>query len=135
MNLSDNHIILFDGVCNLCNGFVQVVIRNDKKHKFKFASLQSEYAASLPELKGKIGNSLSTVVLIQGNQYYFKSTAALKIARHLGFPLSLAYVFVIVPTPVRDAVYNWVASNRYRWFGKRNECWIPTPELSNRFLN
>lgn len=135
MDTSNNHIILFDGVCNLCNGFVQFVIQNDKKHKFKFASLQSEYAASLPELKDKIGSSLSTVVLQTGNQNYFKSTAALKIARLLPFPISVAYLFIIVPISVRDAVYNWVASNRYRWFGKRNECWLPTPELKKRFLN
>ena len=135
MDTSGHHIILFDGVCNLCNGFVQFVIRHDKKQTFKFASLQSDYAASLPELKDKIGNSLSTVVLQQDNQYYFKSTAALKIARLLAFPISIAYVFIIVPKPIRDAVYNWIASNRYRWFGKRNECWLPTPELKSRFLN
>jgi predicted DCC family thiol-disulfide oxidoreductase YuxK len=135
MDTASNHIILFDGVCNLCNGFVQFVIRHDKKHTFKFASLQSEYAASLPALKDKIGNSLSTVVLKQQEQYYFKSTAALKIARLLAFPISFVYVFIIIPAPVRDAVYNWVASNRYRWFGKRDECWLPTPELKDRFLN
>jgi predicted DCC family thiol-disulfide oxidoreductase YuxK len=135
MDGPSNHIILFDGVCNLCNGFVQFVIRYDKKYEFKFASLQSAYATSLPELKDKIGNSLSTIVLKQQEHYYFKSTAALKVARLLAFPVSAAYVFIIIPASVRDAVYNWIASNRYRWFGKRNECWLPTPELKNRFLN
>lgn len=106
MDTSGHHIILFDGVCNLCNGFVQFVIRHDKKQTFKFSSLQSDYAASLTELKDKVGNSLSTVVLQQDNQYYFKSTAALKIARLLAFPISIAYVFIIVPKPIRDAVYN-----------------------------
>ncbi len=135
MNDAGNNIILFDGVCNLCNGFVQFVIRHDKKQRFKFASLQSAYAASLPELKDKIGNSLSTVVLKQYEHYYFKSTAALKVARLLSFPISIAYVFIFIPAFARDAIYNWVASNRYRWFGKREQCWLPTPELKNRFMN
>jgi predicted DCC family thiol-disulfide oxidoreductase YuxK len=127
-------IILFDGVCNLCNGFVQFVIRYDKKGNFRFASLQSDYAASLPGLEEGVVSELSTVVLQDGDRYYFKSTAALRIARMLGFPFSLAYVFIILPVPLRDAIYDWVARNRYAWFGKRDECWLPTPELKSRFL-
>ena len=128
-------IIFFDGVCNLCNGFVQFIIRHDKRGIFKFASLQSDYAASLPALSDKVGNSLSTVVLQDGDRYYIKSAAALRISRMLGFPFSVAYVFIIVPSPLRDAVYDWVANNRYAWFGKRDACWLPTPELKSRFLD
>lgn len=129
------HIILFDGVCNLCNGSVQFIIRHDKNGIFKFASLQSDYAASLPDLKGYTGDSLSTLVLQQGDAFYFKSAAALRIARLLRFPISLTYVFIIVPAPLRDAAYDWIARNRYAWFGKRETCWLPTSELKSRFLD
>jgi len=134
MSHTEPPIIFFDGVCNLCNWFVQFVIRHDKRGIFKFASLQSDYAASLPALSDKVGNSLSTVVLQDGDRYYFKSAAALRIARMLGFPFSLAYVFIILPVPLRDAIYDWVANNRYAWFGKLDACWLPTPELKSRFL-
>lgn len=135
MAYSDSQIILFDGVCNLCNGSVQFVIRHDKKGAFRFASLQSAYAASLPGLESGVVNELSTVILQDGDRYYFKSTAALRIARMLGFPFSLAYMFTVLPLPLRDAVYDWVARNRYKWFGKRDACWLPTPELKSRFLD
>ncbi len=134
MSHPDSPIILFDGVCNLCNGFVQFVIRHDKKGVFRFASLQSDYAASLPGLSDKVGSSPSTVVLQDGDQYYYKSAAALRIARLLRFPFSVAYVFIILPRPLRDSVYDWVARNRYAWFGKLDACWQPTPELKSRFL-
>jgi len=130
----NTQIILFDGVCNLCNGFVQFIIRHDKREIFTFASLQSDHAASLPGLCYKVGDSLSTVVLQDGDRYYFKSAAALRIARLLRFPFSIAYVFIIVPSPLRDAIYDWVANNRYAWFGKLDACWLPTPELKSRFL-
>jgi predicted DCC family thiol-disulfide oxidoreductase YuxK len=134
MAQSDSQIILFDGVCNLCNGFVQFVIRHDKKGVFRFASLQSAYAASLPGLEEGVVSELSTVVLQDGDRYHFKSTAALRIARMLGFPFSLAYVFIILPVLLRNAIYDWIARNRYAWFGKRDACWLPTPELKSRFL-
>jgi predicted DCC family thiol-disulfide oxidoreductase YuxK len=135
MAYPDTPIILFDGVCNLCNGFVQFVIRHDKKGSFKFASLQSDYGASLPGLEAGVVNELSTVVLQDGDWFYFKLTAALRIARMLGFPFSLAYVFIILPVPLRNAIYDWIARNRYAWFGKREACWLPTPELKGRFLD
>jgi len=134
MSHTEPPIIFFDGVCNLCNGFVQFIIRHDKRGIFTFASLQSAYAASLPGLEAGVVNTLSTVVLQDGDRYYFKSTAALRIARMLGFPFSIAYVFIILPVPLRDVVYDWVARNRYKWFGKRDACWLPTPELMSRFL-
>jgi predicted DCC family thiol-disulfide oxidoreductase YuxK len=134
MSHTEPPIIFFDGVCNLCNGFVQFIIRHDKRGIFTFASLQSAYAASLPGLEAGVVNTLSTVVLQDGDRYYFKSTAALRIARMLGFPFSIAYVFIILPVPLRDVVYDWVARNRYKWFGKRDACWLPTPELKSRFL-
>lgn len=131
---TDTHIIFFDGVCNLCNGSVQFIIRHDKKGIFKFASLQSDYAASLPELKGYTSDSLSTLIFQQGDTLFIKSAAALRIARLLRFPISFAYMFIIVPRPLRDFIYDWVSRNRYAWFGRRDACWLPTPELKGRFL-
>ena len=134
-------MILFDGVCNLCNGFVQFIIERDPRTRFRFASLQSNAAAAL--LNGARSAEASrhssvlpdSVVLVENGQLYTQSTAALRVARGLGFPWNVAYVFVIVPKPLRDAVYDWVARNRYRWFGKRDVCMVPTPELRQRFLN
>ncbi len=128
-------VILFDGVCNLCNGFVQFVIARDPQARFRFASLQSNAAASL--LNGRIQNGPipDSVLLVEDGRIYTQSTAALRVARGLGFPWNLSYGFLIVPKPLRDAVYDWVASNRYEWFGKRAVCMVPTPDLRARFLD
>jgi predicted DCC family thiol-disulfide oxidoreductase YuxK len=129
-------VILFDGVCNLCNGFVQFVIDRDPRAQFRFASLQSAAAAAL--LNGARGVRRAvpdSVVLIEGDRLYTQSTAALRVARGLGFPWNLSYAFIVVPEPLRDAAYAWVARNRYRWFGKRDVCMVPTPALRERFLN
>jgi predicted DCC family thiol-disulfide oxidoreductase YuxK len=126
-------IILFDGVCNLCNGFVQFVIARDPGARFKFAALQSQAAASL--LEGRHRSLPDSVVLLEGDRIYTQSTAALRVARSLGWPWKLSYLFVIVPKPLRDAVYAWVARNRYAWFGKRDVCMVPTPDLRTRFLD
>ena len=126
-------IIFFDGVCNLCNGAVQFVIERDARAQFRFAALQSE-TAQIHLAKGNLSaTDLKSVLLLENDRWYSRSTAALRIARKMDGFWKLLYVFIIVPRPVRDGVYNWVARNRYRWFGKEESCWIPTPELKKRF--
>jgi len=135
-NAKVNPVIFFDGVCNLCNGFVQFVIRHDPQAKFRFASLQSEHARDIPRMVNKEGKDerLSTVILAYRGVYYSKSGAVLRITKLLGFPYNFLYGFMILPKPLRDFIYDWVATNRYKWFGKRAACMMPTPELKQRFL-
>jgi predicted DCC family thiol-disulfide oxidoreductase YuxK len=128
-------IILFDGVCNLCNGFVQFVINRDPEARFRFASLQSSAAGTLLDGYRPTGPLPDSVVLVERGRIYTESTAALRVARALGFPWNLAYAGVIVPRPIRDAVYRWVARNRYAWFGKRTVCMVPTADRRARFLS
>jgi predicted DCC family thiol-disulfide oxidoreductase YuxK len=128
-------VIFFDGVCNLCNGFVQFTIKRDKKSHFKFASLQSETAKKMLPENFFADQKLSSVVLLEDGKFFSKSTAALHILRGLDGPLKLLYAFIIVPPVVRNLVYDVIARYRYRWFGKRESCMIPTPELKNRFLD
>lgn len=130
-----NHsVILFDGVCNLCNGFVQFTIERDKDQYFKFASLQSDTAKEILASFGLDNQSLSTVILVENGQYYTKSTAGLTIISRFGGLWSLAKVLLIFPKFIRDVVYDFIARNRYKWFGEKESCWIPTPELKKRFL-
>jgi predicted DCC family thiol-disulfide oxidoreductase YuxK len=126
-------VILFDGVCNLCNGFVQFVIARDPAGRFQFAALQSDSARRL--LARLDGGALpDSVVLVDGGRVYTRSSAALRIARGLRFPWSLARALIIVPRPLRDWVYDLVARHRYQWFGRKDVCMIPTPDLRARFL-
>lgn len=127
-------IILFDGVCNLCNGFVQFVIRQDPAQRFRFASLQSETARELLRHLPPSGQGIESVVLIEDGCYYQQSTAALRILRQLRGPWPLLYGFMVLPAFLRDWIYAWIAKNRYRWFGQRQACMLPTPELQARFL-
>lgn len=129
-----NPILLFDGVCNLCDASVQRVIKADKKGIFRFASLQSEAAQGLLDGANLADHELKSVVLSHQDQFYTHSDAILEAARLLGGPWSLLYAFKIVPRFIRDGVYNWIARNRYKWFGKKDQCMIPTPELKSRFL-
>ncbi|MGV3639359.1 MAG: thiol-disulfide oxidoreductase DCC family protein [Adhaeribacter sp.] len=131
---SQSGIILFDGVCNLCNGFVQFVIRHDRGQRFRFASLQSDTARELLQNQPGAAQDLDSVVLIEDGRYYRQSTAALRILRRLGGGWPLLYGLIVVPPLVRDRVYAWIAGNRYRWFGQREACMLPTPELKSRFL-
>lgn len=132
-DVSTNNLILFDGVCNLCNGAVQFVIKHDKKGIYSFASLQSELGKNIiKNAKKPISDS---ILLIQEDEIYQKSSAALRIAKQLNGLFPLLYIFMIVPKFIRDWVYDWVARNRYRWFGKEESCWLPTPELQSRFLD
>lgn len=128
-------LILFDGVCNLCTHSVQFVIQRDAKQQFRFASIQSDLGQKVLQQYGLSTTKINTVVLLNNNQIYTHSTAALHIAQHLGGLWQLASLALWIPAPLRDIVYTFVAQNRYRWFGKQESCWLPTPELKNRFLS
>jgi predicted DCC family thiol-disulfide oxidoreductase YuxK len=127
-------VVLFDGVCNLCNGSVRFVIERDPHKHFQFAPLQSETATTLI---GGTANPLAmpdSIVLVDDGRFYVRSTAALRIARRLRFPWPLLWVFMAVPRPLRDWVYDVIARHRYGWFGKRDTCMVPTKEIRDRFL-
>ncbi|AZK48319.1 thiol-disulfide oxidoreductase DCC family protein [Paenibacillus lentus] len=130
-------VVLFDGVCHLCQGAVKFIINRDPGHRFRFASLQSEAGRRIlqdsqnPEISSE---RVDTIVLYQNGAYYTRSSAALRIAKGLKFPWPLAYGFIIVPRFIRDAVYRVVAANRYRWFGKDDSCLVPNLENKARFL-
>jgi predicted DCC family thiol-disulfide oxidoreductase YuxK len=127
--------ILFDGVCNLCNGSVQFILKRDPQARFRFASLQSEAGRRLVTEQGLDPEVLNSVILIEDGRVYRESTAALRIARHMAGAWKLLRVFVLIPRPIRDVAYRLIARNRYRWFGKSETCWLPTPELRARFLS
>jgi predicted DCC family thiol-disulfide oxidoreductase YuxK len=128
------NIVLFDGVCNLCNGLVRFIIKRDRNRKFKFASLQSEIGQQRLQRFGLAKNEFESFVLTRGDRYYLKSTAALKMLREVGSIWKVFYVFIILPRPVRDFIYDLIAKSRYKIFGKRDVCMVPTPELKERFL-
>jgi predicted DCC family thiol-disulfide oxidoreductase YuxK len=130
----DEHVVLFDGVCNLCNGFVQFVIRRDPAGRFVFAPLQSAAAEARLGTTVVPGSLPDSVLLFEDGVLYQRSTAALRIARGLGAPWSLVALFLLVPRPIRDWIYDLIARHRYRWFGRRESCMIPTPDLAKRFL-
>ena len=131
--------ILFDGVCNLCNGFVQFVIRHDARGQFRFAALQSAAGQALlaahaqPLTPAALANPVS-VLLVADSRVYSHSAAVLRIAGLLGGVWRLAAVGWLLPGPWRDALYRFVARHRYRWFGRQESCWLPTPALKARFL-
>ncbi len=134
MGNRDKSILLFDGVCNLCNGFVQFVIKRDPAEQFVFGALQSEIGQSLLE-QHQLPKNLSTVVLIHQGKAYTQSDVALETGRILGGGWQAFYVFKwILPAFLRNAIYDWLARNRYRLFGKSEQCMVPTPELKARFL-
>ena len=128
-------LILFDGVCNLCNSSVQYVIKHDTNNQFMFTALQSEAGKQIIDAYHIDTNQVDSILLYTPNKgVVYKSSAALKIATHLGFPQNLMGVFFIVPPFMRNWVYDYVAKNRYKWYGKQEACWIPTPELKSKFL-
>jgi len=137
-NQIDRHqghpIVLVDGVCHFCQGLTKWIIKRDPEGKYHFASLQSNVAKKLLEKGNLSTDSMDTFVLIEDGKYYTRSTAALRLAKGLKFPYPLLYVLIIVPKFIRNAVYNTVARNRYRWFGKDEACMLPTPEIKDRFL-
>ncbi len=127
-------VLLFDGVCNLCNGTVQFILKVDRKKVFRFASLQSDIGQQLLRSAAYDGPPLDSVVLIKDQRVFTHSEAVLEIARLLGGFWRLLYAFKAVPRPLRDHIYAWIAKNRYRWFGKKDQCMMPDPELRERFL-
>lgn len=131
----NKQLILFDGVCNLCNSSVQFVIKRDKKDKFRYAALQSEIGLEIIN-KFNIDTSKTDSIILYSNDkgISYKSTAALKIASKLGFPTNILSLFLIIPAIIRNVVYDFIAKNRYKWYGKKDHCMIPTPELKSKFL-
>ena len=131
-----NHVVFFDGICNLCSESVQFIIKNDRNNVFKFSSLQSEFAQKTLSNKNiKEISTSRTIILLSNNNTYAKSGAVLRIARLLRFPLNLLYIFIIVPPFIRNAIYEYISNNRYRWFGKKQECWIPNETLKSKFIH
>ncbi len=135
MHEQDHPVILFDGVCNLCNASVQYVIKHDKKKLFRFASLQSSFGEKILKQNNLPSEVFNSFILFENNIIYTRSTAALLVAKKLSGLIKILYGFIVIPKFVRDAVYNFIARNRYKWFGKQEACWLPTPELKNLFLD
>jgi predicted DCC family thiol-disulfide oxidoreductase YuxK len=130
-------VVLFDGVCNLCNGFVNLLIRIDKKAAIRFLPLQSPGISNFKhpdERIQKLSLDLTTVILIEGEMISQKSDAILRIATYLPWPWKALKFFSFLPVKFRDAIYDWIARNRYKWFGKKDSCMVPTPDLMKRFL-
>lgn len=133
--MTDDHpIILFDGVCNLCEGFVQFVIRNDPEARFRFAPLQSEVGRERLADAGLDGHGLDSVVLIEDDRAYVKSGAVIRTAVHLGMPYRLLGPTRLLPRRLRDLAYDFVADRRYGWFGQKDSCLMPTEDIKSRFL-
>ncbi len=132
---SHHPVLLFDGVCNLCNGFVQWVIERDPDGVFRFAPLQSKVGEEILQQAGLADEALNSVVLYENGRLYRRSTAALRVLRRMAFPWYLLYAFKLAPEWLRDAVYDYIARHRYAWFGRRDECMMPTPDLKRRFLH
>jgi len=133
-SIAQQDILLFDGVCNLCNNSINFVIDRDPKTNFKFAALQSDFGQKKLKELNLDPNDFDSIVLLSNNQVYVKSTAALKVAKKLTGLWPMLYGFIIVPAFIRHAVYNLVAKHRYRIWGKTDQCRIPTPELRHRFI-
>lgn len=132
----DKKIILFDGVCNLCDAAVQFIIKYDKKDDFRFVPLQSNLGQEIIKHIGIDTQKTDSIILYQPQiAYYYKSEAALEIAKHLGGIFYFASLFSILPTSFSNYIYDYIAKNRYRWYGKKESCLIPTKELQAKFLD
>ena len=128
-------IILFDGVCNLCNSTIQFIIKHDKKRQFRFTSLQSDLGKQLLKERNINPVKIDSIILIEPNiAYYHKSTAALEIAKGLNGAYPLMSIFLIIPISLRDWVYDYIAENRYKWFGKNESCLLPSKEEEELFI-
>lgn len=129
------YLVLFDGVCNLCNSTVQFIIKRDTHNQFKFSSLQSEYGQNFLKERNLDSSDFKSIILYEPEvAYYTKSTAALKIAQNLGFPYNLLSVFLLIPSFIRDWIYSLVSKYRYHLFGKKDSCMVPTPENKRKFI-
>ena len=130
----DNPIILFDGVCNFCNAAVNFTIKRNKQNNIRFAALQSDAGRKLVQQYGLPSDDMRSFLFIENGKLYNRSTAALKVCRYLTGLWPLCFGLMIVPSFIRNGIYDWIAKNRYKWFGERPECMIPTPEVRARFL-
>lgn len=130
----NNPIVLFDGVCNLCNGLVNFLLKWDKPGVFRFAALQSEAGQELSKRFNLDTQSMNSFILVKDGRHFEKSEAALRVIRDMGWPFKALYPLIFLPRPVRDLGYDLIARNRYRIFGKRDACMMPTPEIRARFL-
>jgi len=128
-------VIFFDGVCNLCTGSVQFIIKHDPKQYFRFASLQSELGQQFLQQNGLSADTFDSFIVWENGKYHTESTAALRVARKLSGLWPGLYVFILLPAFIRNSVYRLVARNRYRWFGKKETCWVPTAELNGLFIS
>jgi predicted DCC family thiol-disulfide oxidoreductase YuxK len=128
------YIVLFDGVCNLCNGAVQFVMKRDTRKQFVFGSLQGKTGQAYLNKYHLPADHFNSFILIEGDKLYTRSTGVLRLLKHLGKGWQLLYGFIIIPAFIRDAVYRFIAANRYRWFGKKDQCRLPTAEERTRFL-
>ncbi|MEA2553113.1 MAG: hypothetical protein QOJ65_1289 [Fimbriimonadaceae bacterium] len=133
VDLDTTSVIFFDGVCNLCNGIVDFLIRRDKRRVLRYAPLQGTAAKELLPLE--YVNDLPGVAFLDKDGVYQRSTAVLRAAAKLGGAWPVVKIFLLVPRPIREAIYNWIARNRYKWFGKRDSCRLPTPEERAMFLD
>ena len=131
----DNPVILFDGVCNLCSSTVQFVIKHDPKALFRFASLQSPFGQQLLAENKLSTSDLNSFILYQHGKIYTKSTGALMVAKQLNGPWKLLSSFLVLPSFIRDGVYNVISRNRYKWFGQKTSCWLPSKSLQSRFIS
>jgi predicted DCC family thiol-disulfide oxidoreductase YuxK len=131
---SEGPIVLFDGVCKFCDGGVNFILDHDRRGRVRFAALQSGAGQELLRRFGLRRDQFDTLVLIEAGRHYLRSTAALRVARHLDFPWPLASALLLVPAFLRDAAYDLLAANRFRWFGRLDACRVPTPEVRERFL-
>ena len=127
-------VLIFDGVCNFCDRSVRFVLKRDRRGRFLFASNQSEAGSALLRRFGVDPGSVASVYLVDGDRIWAKSTAALEIARRMPLPWTLGYGFIIIPRFLRDAIYDWIARNRYRWFGRADSCRVPAESDRSRFL-
>ena len=132
--MKEQPIILFDGVCNFCNSAVNFTLKKNSKATIQFAPMQSEAGLKLLQNYNLPPDDMQSFIFIENGKVYKRSTAALKVCKHLRRLWPLCYGFIIVPAFIRDGIYNWIAANRYKWFGKKDSCMIPTPEIKARFL-
>lgn len=131
----EKKVVLFDGVCNLCSSSVQFILKRDKKQQFLFGSLQGNYGQQTLKQFNLPANNFNSFLLLEDGKLYTKSSGALRMLWHLGGFWSFFYGLMIIPKFIRDAVYNWIARNRYKWFGRQEACWLPKPEWKARFLD
>lgn len=127
-------IVLFDGVCNYCNAMVNFAIRNDRSAGLQFAALQSAPGTALRK-QFNIGTDVDSLILIENNEAYTYADAALRICKYLDWPAKILYAFNIVPSFISTPVYKWIAKNRYKWFGKKDVCMVPSADVKKRFLD